>query len=117
MRPGPRANDVGAGITEDSQRCEQSVQGQDVEASLRSTDNIISLNLISNRTFTIKQRRVITQVTRAALSLCCLIVVILSIKIFATEAKIKHLRASYTDSDYQRAMNLTRRVQHIKNEQ
>lgn len=99
--------------------CENVTQGYfiDVEASLRSADNILSLNLIKNRTFSIKQRQVMTQVTHAALSLCCAIVVILGVKIFTAELKIKDLRSSYTDSDYQHAVDMTRRLQHIKNEQ
>ena len=99
--------------------CENVTQGYfiDAEVSLRCAENIFSLNLVRNRTFSLKQRRVITQATRTVLTACCAVAIILGIRIFTAELKIKNMRSSYTALDYERAVNLTRRVQHIKYEQ
>ena len=102
-----------------SQFCENITQGYfiDAQASLRSTDNNVSLNLIQNSTFTIKQRRVIDRTTQAVLTACCIIAVVLGARIFKTESKIRYLQSSYTPADYERAVTMTRRLQHVKNEQ
>ena len=92
--------------------CGDVTQGSftDVNTSLRATDNVLSLNLVKDRTFSIKQREVIAQATRAVLSLCCAMAIVLSVKIFTTELKIRDLRSSYQTADYPRAVELERRL-------
>jgi len=92
--------------------CENVTEGHfvDTEVSLRSPENILSLNLAKSKTFSLKQRRVITQATRAALMACCAIVIILGVKIFSAELKIKDIRSSYKVSDYKHAVDLQRQL-------
>ncbi len=92
--------------------CKNVTQGlfTDVDTSLRSMDNVLSLNLVKDRTFSLKQRQAIAQAARAVLSICCAMVIILSIKIFAAEITIKNLKSSYKVSDYRHALDLDRRV-------
>ena len=92
--------------------CENVTHGKftDIETSLRSSDNLLTLNLVKDRTFSLKQREVITQATRAVLSLCCAMAIILSVKIFAAELKMRNIKASYRASEYQHALELDRQI-------
>jgi hypothetical protein len=99
--------------------CENVTQGRfiDAEVSLRAAENVLSLDLLKNRVFSLKQRQAMMKGTRVALAVCCAVAILLGIKVVATEVKIRGLRASYTPADYQHAVDLSRRLQHIENEQ
>jgi hypothetical protein len=86
----------------------------DVEASLRRTQNIIALNLIEKKTFSLRQRQMIKQTIRASFALCYTIIFVLSIMIWKTELDIRHLKSLNHAYDYGYAQSLQRQLEALQ---
>lgn len=96
--------------------CEKVTHGffTNIEASLRRKDNIFAINLITKKTFSLKERKVIQQGMLGGLALCLLIGSVLAVNIFITEGKIKRLESKYTTSDYSYAVDIEKRLKELK---
>jgi len=96
--------------------CEKVTHGYftNIEASLRRQDNTFALNLIDQKSFSLKERKIIQKVIYGGLAFCLFIVLVLAANIFSTRGEIKHLESKYTTADYTHALDLERRLKEFK---
>jgi len=102
------------------QFCENVTHGYftDVDVSLKRNNVAFGLNLIKHSTFSLQQRRTIKYVERGVAAVLGIVILALSVQIFINQFKLKELKSSYTESDYNYAKDLKRRLKEVnKNEQ
>jgi len=85
----------------------------DIEVSLRREENTFAINLIAQKTFSLKQRKMIRQAMRVGFSLLGITVIVLSVIIFTAELKIRRLESSYKLSDYEYAVGLQQQIKEL----